>query len=263
MGLAGLLLMGCGSGSDSAGGVPAITTSDTGCPADDTTTSIPGFIVPTSSGPSTTVRTTTSTTVPDDPGSSTTAGVRPLAPGDTGPAVEAVQDRLLHLGFWLIASGAYDDPTLHAVTAFEKVNDLERDGHLSVDDLGVLTDAERPVPRSNDGPVIEIDLGHQVVLIAHDGTVEWVFDTSTGAIAGATPTGWFAIYREIDGIRISHLGELYRPKYVIGGVAMHGYPDVPAQPASHGCIRVTNDAMDLIWALDLAPLGTPVFVYGD
>ena len=44
------------------------------------------------------------------------------------------------------------------------------------------------------------------------------------------------------------LGTLYRPKFVIGGVAVHGVPRVPDYPASRGCIRVTNAAMDVtVW----------------
>jgi lipoprotein-anchoring transpeptidase ErfK/SrfK len=26
--------------------------------------------------------------------------------------------------------------------------------------------------------------------------------------------------------------------YFIGGYAVHGYPDVPTYPASHGCLRI-------------------------
>ncbi len=42
---------------------------------------------------------------------------------------------------------------------------------------------------------------------------------------------------------------------------MHGYPSVPAYPASHGCARVTGAAMDMVWARDLMPRGSEVWVY--
>ena len=41
------------------------------------------------------------------------------------------------------------------------------------------------------------------------------------------------------------------PYAVIGGVAVHGAPRVPNYPASHGCIRVVNPVMDLIWGQNL------------
>ena len=31
---------------------------------------------------------------------------------------------------------------------------------------------------------------------------------------------------------------MYNPLYIVGGIAIHGSLDVPAYPASHGCIRV-------------------------
>ena len=36
---------------------------------------------------------------------------------------------------------------------------------------------------------------------------------------------------------------------------------MPADPASHGCVRVTYPAMDQIWRAGLMPVGTPVWVY--
>ena len=77
----------------------------------------------------------------------------------------------------------------------------------------------------------------------------------------ATPVGRFAIDREIDGLREAPLGTLYRPKYFNGGIAIHGAGEVPAHPASHGCARVTNRTMDLLWSAGVTGLGTPVLVY--
>ena len=57
------------------------------------------------------------------------------------------------------------------------------------------------------------------------------------------------------------LGELYRPRFIVGGVAVHGYRNVPNYPASHGCIRVSNLAMDMIWATNAMPMGGTVVVH--
>lgn len=205
---------------------------------------------------------TTSTT------GSTTTGLHaliaggPLEPGQSSAAVRLAQKRLLELGYWIPAvSGVYDELTVHAVTAFEKLHDLDRDGALSVEDLRILDSARSPEPRTSSALAIEVNLDRQVLLVVRGGETLWVLDTSTGSRPGLTPTGSFSVFRQIDGIRVSALGRLYRPKYVVGGVAIHGYPSVPNQPASHGCIRLTNDAMDFVWSEDLAPVGTPVFIY--
>ncbi len=76
-----------------------------------------------------------------------------------------------------------------------------------------------------------------------------------------TPAGRFQITRQIDGVREAPLGDLYRPKYFSRGIAFHGSPSIPGHPASHGCTRLHDDAVDFIWANGLAPIGTPVWVY--
>ena len=64
-----------------------------------------------------------------------------------------------------------------------------------------------------------------------------------------------------DGWWEGDLGKIYRPKYFVGGIAIHGMTSVPAYPASHGCVRLSLPAMDFLWAQDLVPLGTPVWVH--
>ena len=44
-------------------------------------------------------------------------------------------------------------------------------------------------------------------------------------------------------------------------IAVHGYHSVPPYPASHGCVRVTEAAMDWIWANDVMPMGSTVWVH--
>ena len=76
-----------------------------------------------------------------------------------------------------------------------------------------------------------------------------------------TPLGSFAITRKInDPAHKSPLGILYRPAYFYGGYAVHGSSSVPTYPASHGCVRITDPAMDRLY--DLLVVGTPVTVFG-
>jgi lipoprotein-anchoring transpeptidase ErfK/SrfK len=53
-----------------------------------------------------------------------------------------------------------------------------------------------------------------------------------------TPTGDFRVYRKVAGVDDGYLGRLYDPAYFRGGFAIHGSTSVPAEPASHGCVRI-------------------------
>jgi N-acetylmuramoyl-L-alanine amidase len=176
--------------------------------------------------------------------------------------VLALQQRLNALGFWLGApDGEYGASTVHAVVAFQKANGLGRDGVAGPRTRSALAGAGRVQPASNSGHVVEVDLNRQIVIVADDGHATWVFDTSTGAVAGTTPVGRWQVFRSVNGYDTGPNGTLYRPRYFNQGVAVHGYPSVPASPASHGCVRVTNTAMDFLWSSSALPIGGTVWVY--
>lgn len=165
------------------------------------------------------------------------------------------------LRYWLPSvDDVFDRDTARAVTAFQKVTGLRRDGVAGPQVQAALLAATPPAPRTT-GDTVEIDLGRKVLLVVDDGRLRAVIDVSTGRTAGSTPVGRFSVEREIDGYRRSPLGVLYRPKYFHGGVAIHGYPTVPPYPASHGCVRTTNAAMDWLWSSGSLPVGMPVRVY--
>jgi lipoprotein-anchoring transpeptidase ErfK/SrfK len=119
------------------------------------------------------------------------------------------------------------------------------------------------------GKAVEIDLRKQVLYLSQGGVLQRIVDISSGNNAlyesdgvtyrATTPLGSFRVGRKIDGVRVSRLGELYRPAYFYSGWAIHGSQSVPAYPASHGCIRVTNPAQDRLFGL--LTIGTPVTVY--
>jgi peptidoglycan hydrolase-like protein with peptidoglycan-binding domain len=193
--------------------------------------------------------------------------------GATGPAVTALQQRVSELGFWL---GEPDDNfgqlTRQAVLAFQKSEGITRDGVAGPQTQQHLAAASRPAPRNTSGDHIEVDLERQLLFVVRGGQLQWAFNTSTGSGEAydrpsggtglaTTPRGEFAIQRQINGVRRAELGTLYRPKYFRGGIAVHGSGSIPAQPASHGCVRLTNSAMDLLWSSGVAEIGTPVHVY--
>jgi peptidoglycan hydrolase-like protein with peptidoglycan-binding domain len=233
---------------------PSPTAEPTTTTASPTTTAAPT---------TTTTAPATTTTVPPTTAPPTTVPPAPpgLRPGAEGPEVVALQTSLTALGYWLgEADGRYAHLTEQAVMAFQKANGLARDGIAGPQTLHALATATRPTPRVvTDG--IEIDLEHQVLLVVQGGQVTIALNTSTGRSGWRTPPGGFAIYREIDGMRHAPLGDLWRPKYFHGGIAVHGATSIPAQPASHGCARVSFAAMDMLWGAGLAEVGTRVVVY--
>lgn len=185
-----------------------------------------------------------------------------LQQGSSGPAVLSLQERLASLGFWLgTADGRFGTSTFHAVVAFQKAHGLPRDGIAGPVTTRAISLADRPTPRSTRGDLIEIDLSRQILILATGGRATWVMDTSTGIIPGSTPRGEFRVFRQVNGYDVGPLGVLYRPKYFSNGVAIHGYPVVPSEPASHGCVRVTNAVMDWLWSENAVPIGTTVWVY--
>ena len=196
-----------------------------------------------------------------------------LAPGATGPAVVALQQRLLALGYWLdAANGTYGLTTTQAVYAFQKLANLPRTGIVDIGTSQALSRAQRPKPASTSGYGAEVDKEHQVVIIENNGVTLWVINTSTGSgipyvldgvqYTAQTPVGHFHVISAIDGLDTSPLGTLWRPRFFTGtGIAFHGSPSIPPFPASHGCVRMTNAAIDFIWANNVLPIGTAVWVY--
>jgi len=195
-----------------------------------------------------------------------------LRRGDRGPAVADLQQRLRETGYWLPGvDGVFGDPTQQAVWAFQKSNGLARDGVIDHDDQAALARGQRPLASSG-GDLIEVDKSLQLLLVVRDGQVVWAFNTSTGNNAtyksngrtyrAVTPEGRFTFSRQINGVRVSHLGTLFRPKYFTSvGHAIHGSPSIPPRPASHGCVRLSNQAINFIWDAGLAPLGSQIWVH--
>lgn len=194
-----------------------------------------------------------------------------LHPGDSGAYVKTVQQRLSSLGYWLGSpDGSYGGLTTQAVMALQKAAGIGRDGVYGPATRRALQAGIRPSSRIG-GTGIEIDKARQLLLVVRGGQVSTILNTSTGsgqayqsrgqtAIA-TTPAGSYSVFRSVDHLDKGPLGDLWRPRYFNGGIAVHGAGSVPGYPASHGCARVSNPAMDMIWAGNLMPIGSRVVVY--
>ena len=195
-----------------------------------------------------------------------------IAAGDAPNRTGSLQQRLDALGYWVPTnSGGAGALTTQALYALQKSAGIARTGTFDAATQRALDDGLLPTPRSTTGYVAEIDKRRQVLMLVSNGRVVRVINVSTGNGAryrsgsgyatAVTPEGNFTVQRQINGLRISELGELFRPKYFTGGYAIHGSPSIPPYPASHGCVRVSNGAINFLWDSGSLPLGTPVLVY--
>ena len=194
-----------------------------------------------------------------------------LRVGDRGPEVLTLQKRLSALGYWLgQPDGHYGSLTQQAVWALQKTAGISRDGKVGPRTQRALDDGVRPAARLA-GTGVEVDLKRQVLLIVRGGRVTHILNTSTGGGyeyerkdgstgTARTPKGTFHVGYVVDGRDEGFLGEMWRPRYFNGGYAVHGSPSIPPWPASHGCARVSNAAMNMIWSQDHMAKGSTVLV---
>jgi peptidoglycan hydrolase-like protein with peptidoglycan-binding domain len=197
---------------------------------------------------------------------------RSLREGDRSPVVLAAQRRLSALGYWLgTPDGHFGDLTRQAVYALQKAAGLSRDGVIGSTTWAALVAGVRPqVPGAATGDRIVVDKARQLLLIVDGGKLTSIINASTGSgqyyrqggqrHLAITPSGTFSVFRQVNHEDVGPLGPLWRPKYFNQGIAVHGSNSVPPYPASHGCIRVSNAAMDWIWASGAMPIGASVSV---
>lgn len=227
--------------------------------------------------PSTTAPATTATTAA--PGTTAKAAAAPTTPppglgtGARGPEVAALEKRLDAL-FYDVGKvdDVYDQNTAYGVTAFQKVNGMARTGRATDDVIAALATATQPAPLVPNGGEnrVEIDIPRQVLFLYKSNTLQKIVTISSGnnqrfcsegwCRRAVTPGGSYGFYRAGSGWETGPLGSLYNPVYFNGGIAVHGSKSVPAQPASHGCIRIPMAAAE--WFPSAVHIGMPVHVVG-
>jgi peptidoglycan hydrolase-like protein with peptidoglycan-binding domain len=240
----------------------------------------------------TTVAAVTETTLPKSELSST------LGMGNTGPEVKALQQRLTDLHFDVKkVDGVFGPNTEMAVWAYQAlIMNLRGKDVTGKVTPALWSRMQEPLGLADKRPTVgtlghvEIYLQaqamvvynkHQLKLITHVSTgdgEEWCAvprilpqpgATTTSTVAGfkpqricgksTTPGGSFRVAYKRQGEMEVTLGRVYNPIFFNGGIAIHGYTEVPKNPASHGCVRVPMHIAEYLQ--DLIHVGDHVFVW--
>jgi hypothetical protein len=186
---------------------------------------------------------------------------RRVAVGTKGTYAHIVLQRLAALHFrvpgmaWSISTEAGD-----SIVAFQKAYGLPRTYVFDGDDWRKL-DTARLIKVRHTSPAthIEIDKTRQILMIVKAGKPYGIIAVSTGA-TGNTPVGRFHILWKAPSTS-TWLGSatLWRTMDFYRNFAMHGYPEVPPYPASHGCVREPVWVAD--WTYRHSFVGETVYIY--
>jgi len=143
-----------------------------------------------------------------------------LSVGSTGDQVRAVEDKLRSLKYYVgPVDTNYDEDTAHGVTAFQKVEGMDRSGEVDAEVWNRIQSASSPGPLVGGSDTrVEIDLGRQVLFLYQGGGLSEILAVSTGTEVpycengscgdAVTPTGDFEIYRIGEGWESGPLGDL-------------------------------------------------------
>ena len=184
-----------------------------------------------------------------------------LMPPEAG--VKVVQQSLIDLGYLLPGDddGRFGPATQNAILAFQKWERLGRTGLLDTVTKTRLATATHPTPitQGGAGKRAEVLIDRQVALLINNNQVVRTIAVSTGKPATPTPPGDYRVYAKIPRWWSTPFRE-WLPWAIpfVGGIAFHELGDVPAFPASHGCVRQLYTVAR--WTYDFATIGMPVKV---
>jgi peptidoglycan hydrolase-like protein with peptidoglycan-binding domain len=199
--------------------------------------------------------------------------------GDHGAAVKSVQKRLNQLGYYAgPADGQYGNDLEEAVWAFKEVQGLPMNASSnSIITYKFRKDLVHPkapyskYPKGGAGR-IEINQSIQVLVLYRNNKPHLILHVSSGGRYyycnqgscgyAITPDGKFMALSYLQGNIKVPLGYMENPVFFIGrAYAIHGGDAVPWYPASHGCVRIYDDAVN--WFHKLVHIGsTHIYVFG-
>ena len=197
-----------------------------------------------------------------------------LSRDDTGPAVIRLQYTLAGLGMYHgPISGRYDEQTEFAVRTFHAYLGLEPTYEFGALDWIRLDfmPSDPGIPMWRDEPDrVEVDIGRQLLFVVRNFEVAGILPISSGGgyvypsplfrrdKLAWTPRGDFTLdWHQLGWSCLPTCVYKYwafTPYYGI-----HGYPDVPNRPVSHGCVRITT--RDSRWVEPLLFVGMPMHVW--
>jgi lipoprotein-anchoring transpeptidase ErfK/SrfK len=195
-----------------------------------------------------------------------------LSSGDTGKAVEVLQERLTTALFYRgPISGEFDRATEYGALGFHKAAVLPRTYDWKYEDwrrLARFTPA--PPARTGEPDRVEVDITRQILTLILGGEVAAIVPVSTGSggtfindegrlVRSYTPRGDFRLTHHASGWQCSYIGCIYYPWYFTPSYAIHGFPSVPEYPASHGCVRVPT--WESLWLDVRLYVGMPMHVW--
>lgn len=199
--------------------------------------------------------------------------------GDHGAAVRSVQKRLNQLHYYAGPDdGQYGPDLEEAVWAFKGVQGLP----MNADSNSVITYAFRKAliiprlpytkyPHGGSGR-IEINQNIEVLVLYRDNKPHLILHVSSGGRYyycsqgscgyAITPNGKYKALSYLQGVITVPLGFMENPVFFIRrAYAIHGGDPVPWYAASHGCVRIYNDAVN--WFHKEVHIGvTHIYVFG-
>lgn len=199
---------------------------------------------------------------------------RNLESGVCGLDARNANRKLLDLGYLprnLFNKECFDTYSYHATMAFQKYSGIAADGVIGPATRKKLYLAKPPSLKKIPGwkelskdpswseQKIVISLEKQILLLTKNNQVQLVSSASSGAPGYDTPPGIFSVFRKEE-MSWSIPYDTWMPwaTYFNGGIATHESPDVPAYPASHGCVRLPEGWAKIVY--DSTPYDTTVIV---
>ncbi|HUG74351.1 MAG TPA: L,D-transpeptidase family protein [Acidimicrobiia bacterium] len=199
-----------------------------------------------------------------------------LATGAEGPDVARLQEALAEAGFFnQDVDGVYDERTASAVVAFHKYLRVKRTDEFSAIDWHLLNNLPTAGLPARPGATeyVEVDLSRQLLFVVRDGEIAGILPVSTGgdhtywsvrngrSARASTPRGDFALrWRQTGWVCDRTTGWcVYKYWAFSDFYGLHGYRSVPAEPASHGCVRLT--VWDADWIEGKLFIGMSVHIW--
>ena len=194
-----------------------------------------------------------------------------LQPGDEGPLVQQVQERLKQGGYDPGPIDSQYGPAVQAaVRAFQRVNGLVGDGLVGPLTMAAFDNPAKVEAMRPEGPPdrVEVSISRKLLVAYQGGAPVVVTHISSGSqipfcengVCGdaVTPIGDYTAIMKVQGWEKGPLGDLYNSVYFWPAYAIHGSPDVPDVGASHGCIRIPMHISE--YFPSLVSYGEPIYV---